>query len=110
MEQIFLKIRSDDPMLPDFISAKLGNRGIVYEPFSRFGQTISGDYIDILLALDSENVIPGLHRILSGFIESKSGRQLTLERGNVKLTLKSSSMPSETDFVRKISEIETIGQ
>ncbi len=109
MEQIFLKIRSDDPTLPDFISAKLGNRGIVYVPFSRFRQTLSDDNIDILLALDSENVIPGLHRILSGFIESKSGRELTLERENVKLTLKASSMPTENDFVRQFSEIETIG-
>ena len=103
MEQIFLKIRSDDPTLPDFISAKLGNRGIVYVPFSRFRQTLSDDNIDILLALDSENVISGLHRILSGFIESRSGRELTLERENVKLTLKASSMPEENDFVRQLS-------
>ena len=110
MDQIFLKIKSDDISLPDFISAKLGNRGIVYVPFSRFRQTVSDDTIDILLALESENVISGLHRILSGFIESRSGRQLTLERENIMLTLKSSSMPSESDFVRQISGIETIGK
>ncbi len=108
MEQIFLKIRSDDPTLPDFISAKLGNRGAVYVPFSRFRQTLSDDKIDILLALDSENVMSGLHRILRGFIESKAGRVLTLERENVKLTLKASSMPSENDFIRQIAETKSI--
>jgi hypothetical protein len=101
MEQMFVKIKSDDPTLPDFISAKLGNRGAVYVPFSRFNQALA-DEIDVIVFFDSSDTAHGLHRILTGFLESKSERKMTIERGDRSLTIGSKTMPPETDFVREM--------
>jgi len=99
MSNLFLKIKSDDTMLPDVLSTKLDTHGTVYIPYSRFKEAIGEGY-EILVSLESADNFVSLYRILSAYMADKQNAMVTIEREGTSLVLKGPTMPERAELTR----------
>ncbi len=58
---------------------------------------------DIIVALGSAGVFTAVYKAISSFLSRNRDRELTLERGEVKITIKGHSLPEEMDLLKKIA-------
>jgi hypothetical protein len=58
---------------------------------------------EVIIGLGSAGVFTALYQTISSYLTRNQNRELTLEKGNIKITIKGHSLPEETELLKKLA-------
>ena len=107
MEQMLFKISSGDTDFPEFFedsaeNLHVPNQGTVYMRVPVGRTRAWGISSEILVALASGGAFATVYQVICKYIGRHEWRELVLEKGGTKITIKGHSLPEERALMREL--------
>jgi hypothetical protein len=81
-------------------TTQAGGHARVLEGADRYGPALA---LEVLLALGSAGAFTVFYQTIAAYLKRDEGRELTLEKGDVRITLKGRNLPEELALIRKLA-------